>query len=430
MSKPRFVISCPFDTYSGYGARSRDIVKAIIQTNKYNVELLSQKWGETSWGFCKENPEWGFLLNHLATQDWNQSKPDIWMQITIPNEFQPVGKYNIGLTAGIESTACKGEWVEGLNRMDINWVSSNHAKTVFERAMFDKMDPRTKRKSGTLKLEKPIEVIFEGVNLDIYKPLKNSELTTFDLSNIKESFCYLFVGHWMHGDHGHDRKNVGVLVQEFFNTFKNKKQKPALILKASAGTSSYVSREEILDKIRNIKKTINSNDLPNVYLINGEFSDYEMNELYNNPKVKAMVTTTKGEGFGRPLLEFSAVGKPIIASGWSGHLDFLNPSFTYLLPGNLENVHPSAANNWLIRESKWFQVSNNHLSKSLKEVYSKYKQFSVKGKQQKQFAKTNFSWKKMQELVESSLDRLIPEFPKQVELSLPKLNLPKLKKLD
>lgn len=430
MSKPRFVISCPFDTYSGYGARSRDIVKAIIQTNKYNVELLSQKWGETSWGFCKENPEWGFLLNHLATQDWNQSKPDIWMQITIPNEFQPVGKYNIGLTAGIESTACKGEWVEGLNRMDINWVSSNHAKTVFERAMFDKMDPRTKRKSGTLKLEKPIEVIFEGVNLDIYKPLKNSELTTFDLSNIKESFCYLFVGHWMHGDHGHDRKNVGVLVQEFFNTFKNKKQKPALILKASAGTSSYVSREEILDKIRNIKKTINSNDLPNVYLINGEFSDYEMNELYNNPKVKAMVTTTKGEGFGRPLLEFSAVGKPIIASGWSGHLDFLNPSFTYLLPGNLENVHPSAANNWLIRESKWFQVSSNHLSKSLKEVYSKYKQFSVKGKQQKQFAKTNFSWKKMQELVESSLDRLIPEFPKQVELSLPKLNLPKLKKLD
>ena len=61
MNKPRFVISCPFDTYSGYGARSRDIVKAIIKTNKYKVELLSQKWGETSWGFCKENPEWAFF---------------------------------------------------------------------------------------------------------------------------------------------------------------------------------------------------------------------------------------------------------------------------------------------------------------------------------------------------------------------------------
>ena len=432
MNKPRFVISCPFDTYSGYGARSRDIVKAIIKTDKYKVELLSQKWGETSWGFCKENPEWEFLIQYLAKPDWNKvGKPDIWMQITIPNEFQPVGKFNIGCTAGIESTACKGEWVEGLNRMDMNWVSSVHAKTVFESSRFDKIDKRTNKSTGqSIVLNKPIEVIFEGANLDVYKPLKINELKTFDLSDIKESFCYLFVGHWMHGEHGQARKNVGVLVQEFFNTFKNKKQKPALILKASAGTSSYISREEILDKIRNIKRTINSNDLPNVYLINGEFSDYEMNELYNNPKVKAMVTTTKGEGFGRPLLEFSAVGKPIIASGWSGHLDFLNPSFTYLLPGNLENVHPSAANNWLIRESKWFQVSSNHLSKSLKEVYSKYKQYSVKGKQQKQFAKTNFSWEKMQELVESSLDRIVPEFPKQVELSLPKLNLPKMKKIN
>ena len=431
MNKPRFVISCPFDTYSGYGARSRDIAKAIIETNKYDVELLSQKWGETSWGFCKENPEWEFLIEHLAKSDWNKSQPDIWMQITIPNEFSPVGKFNIGCTAGIESTACKGEWVEGLNRMNLNWVSSNHAKTVFESARFDKVDKITNKPTGTpVVLTKPIEVIFEGVNLDVYKPLKNSELKTFDLSSISESFCYLFVGHWVSGSHGHDRKNVGVLVQEFFETFKNKKQRPALILKTSVGTSSYISRDEILEKIRAIKKTINSKDLPNVYLIDGEFSDYEMNELYNNPKIKAMVTITKGEGFGRPLLEFSAIGKPIIASGWSGHIDFLNSQYVTLLPGNLEDVHQSAANNWLIRESKWFQVSATHLRASFKDVFKKYKSFSVKGKQQKQYVKTNFSWDKMQELVESSLDKATSDLPKQVELSLPKLSLPKMKKLN
>ena len=159
MNKPRFVISCPFDTYSGYGARSRDIIKAIIEIDKYDVELLSQRWGETSWGFCKENPEWSFLVDHLAKTDWNKTQPDLWMQITIPSEFQAVGKYNIGCTAGIESTACKGEWVEGLNRMDTNWVSSNHAKTVFESAGFDQVDKRTKQNIGTLKCTKPIEVI-------------------------------------------------------------------------------------------------------------------------------------------------------------------------------------------------------------------------------------------------------------------------------
>ena len=143
MSKPRFVISCPFDTYSGYGARSRDIVKAIIELDKYKVELLPQRWGETSWGFCKDHPEWEFLYKHRASADWQKLKPELWMQITIPNEFQPVGKYNIGLTAGIEATACKAEWIEGLNRMDINWVSSNFAKQTFEQMSYDQKDQRT-----------------------------------------------------------------------------------------------------------------------------------------------------------------------------------------------------------------------------------------------------------------------------------------------
>jgi len=429
MNKPRFVISSPFDTYSGYGARSRDLIKAIIQSDKYQVELLSQRWGDTTWGFCKDHPEWGFLLNYLGKREWNQTPTDYWMQITIPNEFQPVGKFNIGVTAGIESDATKPEWVEGLNRMDLNWVSSNHAKTVFQNASFEKMDSRTKQQIGIVKLEKPIEVIFEGVDLTIYKPLDTPN--TIDLSGIKESFCYLFVGHWMQGDFGHDRKNVGVLIKEFYETFKDHKgSKPALILKASVGTSSYISRESILDKIGKIKRSIHSKNLPNVYLLNGEFSDKEINELYNHPKVKAMVTTTKGEGFGRPLLEFSTTGKPIIASGWSGHLDFLNPSFTTLLPGHLENVHPSAANAWLVPESKWFQVSGKDLRKSLKNVFKKYKEYSIKGKQQKHYVKTNFSWDKMLSLITDVLNdkNKVPEIAQEVKLDLPTFSLPKLKK--
>ena len=427
MSKPVFIISAPVDTYSGYGARSRDIVKSIVELDKYDVKILSQRWGDTPTNFIEDHSNWSFLKPLLIPN--LKSKPDIWMQITIPNEFQPVGNYNIGCTAGIESTGCASTWIEGLNRMNLNLVSSEHSKKVFSDIKFEQRDKRTNVIQGIIKLEKPIEVIFEGVDLDTYFYKKPQDVT-LDLKEIEESFCYLFVGHWMNGEHGHDRKNVGVLVKEFFDTFKNQKQKPALILKASVGTSSYMSREEILDRIRNIKKTINSKDLPNIYLINGEFSDYEMNELYNNPKVKGMVTTTKGEGFGRPLLEFSAIGKPIIASGWSGHLDFLNPQYVTLLPGSLENVHPSAANNWLIQESQWFQVSGSHLRSSFKDVFKKYKSFSVKGKQQKHYVKTNFSWEEMYKLVDISLDKATSGLPKQVELSLPKLNLPKMKKLN
>ena len=429
MSKPRFVISCPFDTYSGYGGRSRDIVKAIIELNKYEVQLLPQKWGETSWGFCSDHPEWNFLLNHTAPSDWNQTKPDIWMQITIPNEFQPVGKYNIGLTAGIEATACKPEWIEGLNRMNINLVSSKHTKTTFETLRFEKTDSRTKQVIGVVKSEKPIHVVFEGVDLDVYKTIPSSEIETIQLEDIKESFCYLFVGHWMQGDFGHDRKNVSLLVKAFYETFKNKMNPPALILKASVGVASYMSREDILGRIKQIRQSVNSKRLPNIYLLNGEFDDKEINELYNHPKVKAMISLTKGEGFGRPLLEFSLTGKPIIASGWSGQLDFLNSEYVTLIPGELENVHKSAANNWLVEEAQWFKPSNSHIGTSLRDIFKRYKIYLKKSQKQKYYAKNNFSWEKMKELVDNILTTNIPEFPKQVELSLPKLNLPKLEKL-
>tara|TARA_R110001583_G_scaffold22687_2_gene84782 strand:- start:1109 stop:2398 length:1290 start_codon:yes stop_codon:yes gene_type:complete len=429
MNKPRFVISCPFDTYSGYGARSRDIVKAIIELDKYKVELVPQRWGETSWNFCKDHPEWEFLLNHQVTPEWQKTQPELWMQITIPNEFQAIGKHNIGCTAGIESTACKPEWIEGLNRMDTNWVSSKFAKTTFEQMVYDKKDQRTNQIVSQVKLVKPIEVIFEGVNLDVYKPLKFSEIKTINFDNIKEQFCYLFVGHWMQGQFGHDRKNVGVLVKSFYEAFKNKKQKPALILKCSMGVSSYVSRDAILDRIKEIRKELGVNNLPNIYLLNGEFNDDEMNELYNHPKVKAMVSYTKGEGFGRPLLEFTTTGKPIITSGWSGHMDFLHPQHNVLLGGVLEDVHESAANNWLIKESKWFQVNYQQGTSALKQVFKKYKQYSKNSLKQKHHTKTNFSWEAMKSLVGETLDKSVPDFPTQMDLQLPKLQLPKLNKV-
>ncbi len=421
MNKPVFVISCPYDTYSGYGARARDIVKAIINTDKYDVKLMAQRWGSTSWGFCKNHPEWEYLHNHKLPENKLTTKPDIWMQITIPNEFQAVGKYNIGCTAGIESNLCKPEWIEGLNRMDINWVSSNFAKNTFENTKYERRNKKTEKVEGFIKLEKPIKVVFEGANLDIYKPITSKEIKTINLEEIKESFCYLFVGHWMQGAYGHDRKNVWKTVKAFFETFKNQKQKPALILKASVGVASYVSRDEILNRIKQIRKSVNATNLPNVYVLNGEFSDQEMNELYNHPKIKSMVSFTKGEGYGRPLLEFSLTGKPIIASNWSGHTDFLKPSFTTLVGGELENVDSSAANDWLIKESKWFKAHDAEMGRTLKDVYKKYKQYGVKSKQQKNFSKTKFSFDKMQELITEILTDSIPEFAKQVELTLPTL---------
>ena len=370
MSKVDVVVSCPIDTYSGYGARSRDLVKALLKLDKYNVKVLAQRWGNTRFGYLEDH-----LEEELAKCITPQltSQPDVWIQVTVPNEFQAIGKYNIGVTAGIETTVSDPSWIQGLNRMNLNLVSSQHAKDTFLRSRFDVENKG--QKQGQLGVEKPIEVLFEGADLEKYFPtetMANMEIN-LDLDSIKESFCFLFVGHWLQGDFGQDRKNVGYMIKAFLEVFKNKKKQPALILKTQSANASIMDRDAILKKIEDVRKTVKGT-LPNIYLLHGEVHDEEINELYNHDKVKAMITFTKGEGYGRPLLEFTTVGKPIIASAWSGHVDFLHREFTTLVAGELHNVDKSAAQKGLIlEEGKWFQPSDAAAGLALRDVFDNYK---------------------------------------------------------
>ena len=412
--KPTFIISAPFDTYSGYGARSRDVIKAIIATDKYDVKLLTQRWGNTPFGFCNDNPEWNNLLD-LTIPSPLTTQPDIWMQITVPNEFQPIGKYNIGVTAGIETTLVPGDFVEGANRMDITLTSSTHSKKAFLDAQYEKKDDKG-NVLGVIKMEKPIEVLFEGANTDVYKATNTP--CSLDI-NIKEDFAYLFVGHWLPGDIGEDRKNVGLLIKAFYETFKNKSKKPALVLKTSIIGSSYMDREEVLKRISLIKETVDSKDLPNIYLLHGDFTDSEMNEIYNHSKIKVMISLTKGEGFGRPLLEFSLSKKPIIVSGWSGHMDFLNPEFNIFIGGTLINVHPSSANQFLLKEAQWFSPTHGQIGHSFVETFKNYKKYTEGAKRQAYKSKKEYSWDAMKNLLSSILETNIPEFPKKIKLNIP-----------
>ena len=429
------VISCPIDTYSGYGARSRDFFKALYELKKdeWDFQIFSQRWGITPWGYINNNIEdWGWVSSIINTSGQLPKQPDVWIQVTIPNEFQPIGKYNIGVTAGIETTLCDPSWIDGVNRMHITLTSSEHSKRVFQQSQFEKRE-QDGRTSAIVKLEKPVEVLFEGVDLNKYFYIEDKNLEKTDLvsalDEIDENFCFLYVGHWLQGELGEDRKNTGLMLKTFLETFQNKKEKPALILKTSSAGSSIIDRHEILKKIDAIRNSVGTN-LPNVYLLHGEMSDEEMNNLYNHRKVKAMLNLTKGEGFGRPILEFAMSKKPIIVSAWSGHMDFLDQYLTCLLGGELKNVHPSAVvQNMILAESQWFSPNINQTKYYLKEVYENYKKYVELAKQQSHRCKVNFNFDKMKEVLTRYLDAI----PKQVQMQLPKLKkieLPKLKKIE
>tara|TARA_B110000285_G_scaffold2114_1_gene2234 strand:+ start:430 stop:1734 length:1305 start_codon:yes stop_codon:yes gene_type:complete len=424
--KNTFVISCPIDTYSGYGARARDFVKSIVELDKYDVKILSQRWGSTTQGFIKDNKkEWGFL-EKIITPGLKE-KPDYWCQITVPNEFSPAGKYNIGLTAGIETTNCDIEWIRGCNRMDLILTSSEHSKSTFINSQFQ----NSERKDDIVKLGKPIEVLFEGGDLDTYKITKdfnNKELYN-QINSIKEDFAYLNVGHWMQGDFGHDRKNIAFTIKSFYETFKNKENQPALILKTCRVNASIGDKEVIQRKINDIRDSIEGKNIPSIYLLHGEFTNKEMNEIYNHPKVKSMVSFTKGEGFGRPLLEFSLIDKPIIASGWSGQLDFLNKDYVALCGGKINPIDGSAqVKGMLIEGSQWFDVDHNYVNHFYQEIINNYDVWLEKAKNQGKISREEFCFNKMTKKISELFSKNLPELPKKMELKLPgmdKIKMPK-----
>lgn len=416
------VISCPIDTYSGYGARARDFVKALYELKKdeYDIQILPQRWGSTPWGYIKDHEEeWGFLQPLIMKQQMTK-QPDVWFQITVPNEFQSVGKFSIGVTAGIETTLCHASWIEGINRMNVTLVSSEHAKNVFQQSSFEEKNQQG-QVVRQIKLEKPVEVLFEGVDLNKYFHVPDEELEGTELveslDEIKEDFCFLFVGHWLQGDLGEDRKNVGLTIKTFLETFRNKKNKPALILKVSGAGSSIMDREDMLNRIENVRSRV-TGDLPNIYLVHGDFSDKDINNLYNHGKVKAMISLTKGEGFGRPLLEFTLSKKPLITTAWSGHTDFLFMENVCMVGGEIRGVHPSAqVKDMILAESGWFSPDVKQAEFYLRDVYEKYSKYEEKAKKQAHQSKTKFSFEEMKSLLGTYLDKI----PKQVGLQLPKL---------
>jgi len=433
--KPTCVVSCPIDTFSGYGHRSRDFIRSLIEAkgNDWDIKILPQVWGNTPWGFLEKNdPLRSRFLPNLTQQ------PDIWMQISIPNEFQKVGKFNIGVTAGIESTCPPPDFIEGMNRMDLNLVSSNFTKNTFKQIELTQNNKEGKPQK-VIKLERPIEVLLEGLDTGVY--FKNPNKSDL-LNNINENFCFLFTGHWLPGKFGEDRKNVATLVKTFLETFKGKGTKPALLLKTNKIDYSLLDKEEILKHIRDIRNKFNHKEnLPNIYILHGEFTNEELNRINNDPKVKSFISFTKGEGFGRPLLEQAITGKPVITTNWSGHVDFIRPEYNVLLGGKLKNIHKSAANKWLLKEAQWFNVNTEVASKAMKDVYKHYKKYIENSRKQTQFLKENFSQNKMTKILKEWMDKInivtnVPlQLPKLKKIDknpppkLPKLKLPNLKKI-
>ena len=418
--KPTLVFQAPIATRSGYGDHARDLLHSLYKLDKFEIKVISTRWGNTPMDALNyDKPFHKWVVDNIIPGI--EQKPDIYIQVTVPNEFQPLGHYNIGITAAIETTHCALDWIHGCNRMDLILVPSEHSKKSLVDTVYNEENQQTKQLITQHKIQKPVEIIFEGFDEEDFGTEHVAHIT--ELDSIKEDFAFLFVGHWLRGDLGEDRKNVGMMIKTFTMAFKNEKVKPALVLKTSSAGFSILDRETTIKKIKDVLG--NDYGKVNVYLLHGDLTASEMNGLYEHPKVKAMLNFTKGEGFGRPLLEFSLTGKPILVSGWSGHLDFLKQG-AVLLEGELKPVHESAADQFLLRESQWFNVNISKALIVIKDVYKNYDKYKTVSFQLGKQNKQNFGLEKMTQLFDDILNQYgiyTKVQPKFQQLQLPKLKM-------
>jgi len=428
--KKSVIMCAPFNTRSGYGDHARSIYYSIMDRDDLDIKCVDVKWGTTPRNHLNpEVPRHKKLLDSFISSGNIKVQPDVYIDIRIPNEFQNPGKFNIGVTAGVETDVVSAEFLVGCNKMNLIIVPSNFTAETFKRCHYDKNQEvdGEQQKVGQVELERPIEVLFEGVDTDIYRPLNSSEIKsdfTDELNNLlKEDFVYLHVGQLTRGKYGEDRKNIPLMLKCFLQAFTNNPNSPALLLKINGANFSVLDRKETVARIDEIKNKFSEADIiPNVYLLHGDLTIKEMAMLYNNPKIKGFVSCTHGEGFGRPMLEASCCGLPVIASKWSGQMDFLNDKESLMINGHLKEIPDSQV--WepiVVKPGQWYNVNEADVIRKFKMFHKKFRIINKKGKRLGRTNHRKFSLTNMAKKFNSTLDEILKSIPNPVALNLPKL---------
>ena len=428
--KPTLVFQGPIFTRSGYGDHCRDLMKSLRKMDKYDIKIIPLRWGNTPQNQVDGESEFGrWMLERVITGV--EQKPDVFIQVSVANEFEPKGHYNIGITAGVETTIAPKDFIDGSNKMDLIIVPSNFTKQNLGGTVYQQKDQATGQIVGEIKTTTPIEVLFEGVDTEIFSKGSNKDV----LANVKEDFNFLIVGHWLKGDLGQDRKDIGMAIKTFATVFQYmpKDKRPGLIVKTSHAGFSVIDREGTREKLESVLKSFGEK-CPSIYLLHGDMEETDMSNLYHHPKVKAMISFAKGEGYGRPMAEFTLTGKPIIASGWSGQMDFLPTDNAVLLEGSLTPVHESAADQFCMKEAQWFTANYSNAANKIYDVYNNYNTYLQKSAGLRENTLKNFTLDKMNEKFEQILNTYVKEQPKLVPFNMPtvnsnKMQIPKLNKI-
>ena len=311
--KPNIVLQAPVFSLSGYGSHARDIALALFEAKKYNISVLPTGWGGTS---TTDNlpVDTHDTLVFMCNNRLQQGSEFTFIHVGIPPEFKKVGRFNIGITAGLEATGLPDAWVKGCNQMDLVIVPSTFMRELFVGCG----------------VTSPVQVVGEGTDINVFNPTVECKLNL----DLPTSFNFLGGGQWMSQPAGEDRKGIGLLIQLFCEQFADN-QDVGLVLKTLTMNTSSPDFYHTKMRIEDIKR---GKPFPKIYLIHGDMREDELAQLYRHPKIKAFVSLTSGEGWHRMAAEAAASNLPLIITGWSSHMDFVQKDKANIVSYELKEV--------------------------------------------------------------------------------------------
>jgi glycosyltransferase involved in cell wall biosynthesis len=344
------VLRGPLLSISGYGVHSRQVFQ-WAESKGWRINSLVLPWGINPY-YVNPDAQNGLIGRIMqTTQPFGENESiDLSLQIQLPNEWDPnLAKVNIGITAGVETTLCNPEWIQACNRMDHIVVPSEFTKKVF---IDSGLSPDR------------ISAIPEAFTCDLSETSRSKNLSK-SMDTIPTKFNLLVFGQITGQDPESDRKNTFYNIKWLAELFAGDPD-VGIIIKTNTGRLSVQDRERSAMILKELVSQVRTGPYPRFYLTHGLMDESEISALYRHDIVKALVAPTRGEGWGLPILDAAVCGLPVIATKWSGHLDFMKQVKFLDLDYDLVPVPEHKIDNQIFMAgAKWADVKESHFKARL-----------------------------------------------------------------